>query len=114
MALLSEYKAGNVSSFSVKTTTYTVALKDAASVIALSGSSAATTLSCVIPSNNFPAGFSFSVTRFGSSRVVFKPESDVIFRTAGVSYEIASQYSIGSVVYSGVPANGWLVFGDLV
>ena len=100
------------STWITQTGTYTVQLSNAANIIAVDATSSTPLLSVVIPNNNFPRGFSFSIIRLNTRRVTLAPGPGVVFKTPATSFELTLTNSIGSVVYSGTPATGWILFGD--
>ena len=103
------------SAFNIYTTDYTVQLQDASTIVAISGGNITEpTLSAIIPNNNFPQGFEINFVRIGATPVSITGATGVNLRTTGGSTRLAFPNSIASIVYSGIPAVGWLVFGDLV
>ena len=72
-----------------------------------------------IPNNNFPTGFQTIIARLGNGavRIDGNPAAGITLRTApglGTPPSLAAINSVASIVYSGNPTTGWLVFGDLI
>jgi hypothetical protein len=91
-----------------------IQLTDAFSVVAISAVGT-NTHTVQIPSNNFPIGFQTVVTRLGTAPVRISGINNTIKVNigAGLVGNLAAQYSVASIIYSGNPTTGWLVFGDL-
>ena len=92
-----------------------IQLSDAFSVVAVSAVGNEHIVQ--IPNNNFPTGFQTVVARIGTGSVKINTPSPTtvnIRLQAGKIGILTAQYSVASLIYSGNPTTGWLVFGDLV
>ncbi len=112
-------QAVNLSNWKTVTTNYTILSSDFSSTIAVNSTSP---LTVTIPNNNFNTGFQFTVIRLGSGTVSFSPVAGapgtpsgtgVILNQAYGLNQLASRWSAVTVIYSGNPSTGWVVFGDL-
>lgn len=108
--------SANQTDFKTVTTNYTLKSEDIANTIALSGQSLTSTLSVIVPSNDFPKGYQITMIRLGLSPVTVTSvaSAGVSIRSAANSYNLAYQYSIASLVYTGDTNVGWIVYGDLI
>ena len=107
------------SSFKTSTTNYTLTSTDwvpyAVNTIALSSAStSSSTLTAIVPNNNFPEGFQVTILRLGLGPVNISGAAGVNIRSSTNSYNLAYQYSVASLVYTGSPNVGWILFGDLI
>jgi hypothetical protein len=107
-----EINSGNVGT----STLTTVTSADAFSVIAVD---LTTTYLVRIPNNNFPRGFQTVITRLGTGalKIDGQPSANIVLRAApgiGTTPSLAARNSVASIIYSGSPTTGWLVFGDLI
>jgi hypothetical protein len=92
----------------------TVLSSDAFSVLAISAVGTSTH-TVQVPNNDFPKGFQTVIARIGSAPVRINSANATIKLNlvTGVQGNLASQFSVASIIYSGNPSTGWLVFGDL-
>lgn len=68
-----------------------------------------------IPNNNFPRGFQTVITRLGVGpvRIDGTPGQVTVRTQTGIVGNLADRNSVASIIYSGNPTTGWLLFGDL-
>jgi hypothetical protein len=113
---------GNIfggTNWNLRTSSYAIQDSDCGGVVALSGT---TTLTLSVLNNNFRQGFKVSVVRLGSGGVTFyptpsstyNPVNSVAIRQATSSTQLTNTFSAATLIYSGVPTTGWILFGDLV
>lgn len=101
--------AGSV--WNQQTSNYTLQDSDCGGIVALSSSSV--TLSAIIPNPNIlRAGYQVSVIRLGDGPVVINANGNTLQQAYGL-VTLSSKYSAATLVYSGTPAIGWILFGDL-
>lgn len=103
-----EINSGNVGT----STLTTITSADAFSVVAVNLN---TNYLVRIPNNSFPTGFQTVVARLGTGTLKIDGQPNVVVTRfgPGIAGNLAAQNSIASIIYSGNPTTGWLVFGDL-
>ena len=96
---------------STKTSSYTLALTDALTLVQVNSSS---NLTVTVPPNSsvaFPTGTQILVSRLGSGTVTIAAGSGVTLQAAGSELALRVQYSVAGLLKTAT--NTWAVFGDL-
>jgi hypothetical protein len=98
--------------WSTKTNNYTIAESDCGSIISLSSLNP---LILTIPNNDFRSGFQVTFMRGHSGAVSIAASTGVnLRRPLGMGTSLSFIWSVATVVYSGDPNVGWILFGDVV
>jgi hypothetical protein len=101
------------SDWRLATSDYTIQDSDCGGIVALSSNTS--DIWANIPNNNFRAGHQTTFIRAGVSAAKINPVGDVVIRKAqGLGFYLTSQWSAATIVYSGNPSVGWILFGDLL
>lgn len=99
------------STWNQQLSSYTVRDSDCGGIVALS--SASVTLSAILPNpNTLRQGYQVTILRLGAGPVVINANGNNLQQAYGL-INLSSQYSAATLVYSGAPTIGWILFGDL-
>jgi len=95
------------------TSDYSIQDTDCGGIVALSSNT--NSIIVTIPNNNFRTGHQTTFIRAGLSAVTISTGAGVTIRKAtGLGLSLTSQWSAATIVYSGIPSAGWVLFGDLL
>lgn len=108
------YTSGSVrggSNWNRQTGNYSIQDSDVGGTVAIDSGA---NLFVTVPSNSFRAGFQVNIIRLNAGNVTINGGGGVNIRQSYGHYRLAAQWSTATLIYSGNPSTGWILFGDLI